>query len=44
MKLALLFDSWPIRTEDLKKTLPIGCVYKDPKTGYNYQVIEKKLF
>jgi hypothetical protein len=25
------------------KTLPVGCCYKDPKSGYNYQVIEKKL-
>ena len=24
-------------------TLPVGCVYKDPKSGYNYQVIEKIL-
>jgi hypothetical protein len=40
--MTLNIPSTSVRSKYLK-TLPVGCVYKDPKSGYNYRVIEKKL-
>ena len=38
----LNIPSTSVRSKYLK-TLAVGTVYKDPKSGYNYEVVEKKL-
>ena len=40
--MTLNIPSTSVRSKYLK-TLPVGTVYKDPKSGYNYEVTEKKL-
>jgi hypothetical protein len=40
--MTLNIPSTSLRSKYLK-TLPVGTVYKDPKSGYNYKVTEKKL-
>jgi hypothetical protein len=37
-----VIPSTSVRSKYLKR-LPIGTVYKDPKSGYNYKVTEKKM-
>jgi hypothetical protein len=40
--MALNIPSTSVRSKHLK-TLPVGCVFKDPKSGYNYEVVQKRL-
>ena len=40
--MTLNIPSTSVRSKYLK-TLPIGTVYVDPKSGYNFEVIEKKI-
>jgi hypothetical protein len=40
--MTLNIPSTSVRSKYLKR-LPVGCIFVDPKSGYNYQVVEKQL-
>jgi hypothetical protein len=40
--MTLNIPSTSVRSKYLKR-LPVGCIFVDPKSGYNYEVVEKQL-